>query len=532
MPSHFFLSYSRADQSPLVKRFFDDLSDTIRIESGMPPTQAVGFYEEVKYGPTSDWSKGAKEALQNSAMMVCLLSPAYLHCERTGKEWRLFETRWRRSFDARESLETLPESLAHVIVPVTWISWHGPVPRVVGDMLAHPDRIYQRQALTTMFKSSGMSNREYADFVKALASQIIEMTPAASHLLPLDVPPEMGKVHNAFHLWEEPPRRTNVEFVKSIQPEETTPPVPPTPQRQPASTSHTITQNIHRVFAISKDKKTLDRIEECCRFSIFDLKKYDDHAQALQDTKEHAKQSRELLPDLFVIDLDNGMPGLEVTKTLSETLKVPSEILVISDDFEESRLRSFKRYTLLQKSYLEDQLFDLMKKGAEFGRNRSEFRKKRERDPLRFERPVFLSFCHKDEVPADFLVRNLEARSIGVWSMNETLRPGDDWYAEIVDGLEKARVFIALVTEDYLSSMDCRAEFDSFHVRAKRERYDERRPYLIPVLYNKPEVKKYEFMEKKLNSHHYVRMSDDEYVDELDDFDKPHSEPAPDPVNG
>jgi TIR domain len=516
---HFFLSYSRADQSPLVTRFFEDLSDTIRIESGLLRTEQVGFCEEIPSGPASEWSDAAREALQNSGMMVCLLSPAYLHCERAGKEWQVFEMR-RRSVVPQESL-------AHVILPVTWSQWHGPLPKVINEMLAHPDHINQRQALATMFRSSGMFNGDYAEFVKTLANQIIELTPAASKLRPLDPLPKMSEVPSAFHLWDEAAAGSEASPNQSKRSEdahsnaEYVPPQPAVtvsapwrasssnPQQPPTSTTGRKPRTgEYLVFAISKEKEILDRISQCCHSSAFNLNKYEIADKARQKIVTLSDDGKEL-PDLLIIDRDIEQVEFESTKKLSEKMRLPSEILFLSGSFEQGSLKQFGGHTILQKSDLEDELFDLMNRCAQIGRDRSNFRTNRALDPARSKRPVFLSYSHKDRIPATFLLRNFEARGIWAWSMDETLKPGDDSYSEIVKGIDDARILVSLITEDYLASPFCKGELFSFYTRVKRAQCEEDRPHLISVLYDKPDITEFDFI---IKPYQYIEMSDSEYL--------------------
>ena len=133
--------------------------------------------------------------------MVCLLSPAYFHHERAGQEWNLFEMRMHEVF-AKGGLEyASATSPSQIILPVSWIPWEGPVPTVINELLMHPDRIYQKQAVTVMFKQT-KSLAQYASFVKTLAYRIVAMTDAVS-FPPLDSLPPRNHVHNAFQMWDE-----------------------------------------------------------------------------------------------------------------------------------------------------------------------------------------------------------------------------------------------------------------------------------------------------------------------------------------
>ncbi|HXD30705.1 MAG TPA: hypothetical protein VN643_06300 [Pyrinomonadaceae bacterium] len=192
MNASFYLSYARADASPQVKRFFDDLCDTIRIVTNLPRTARVGFYEESQYELANEWSFEAQNALQTSQVMVCLLSPAYFYDTRAGKEWQVFNTRWRQM---RGTV-----SLANVIKPISWDPWEGSVPLVVSDLLATSDRLFQSRPLKEMLSSSSGSLRNYAEIVKVLAQQLIEMP--ASDSLPIlkDLTP-LSEPSSLFHLW-------------------------------------------------------------------------------------------------------------------------------------------------------------------------------------------------------------------------------------------------------------------------------------------------------------------------------------------
>lgn len=511
MSPYFFLSYSRADRSPLVKRFFDDLSDTIRIETSLPRTQAVGFYEETRYGPTSDWSAGAKDALQQSAVMVCLLSTAYMHCERAGKEWQIFEMRRRKTFEALQE----PESLANVILPVEWSRWHGPIPEVVNELLAHPDHIHQRQALTTMFKSAGMAHREYAEFVKTLAHQIIDLTPPASSLLPLGPLPPMSEVSSAFGLWEgggngsdkcedrskkyEKPcwhaelvKRSAVsaQAVTNSKTDKTS----STDQQTEPPANTQICPN-YLVFAVSKESQVLSLVEELCFLTPYHVKSYEDDAKA----RDARFQFREL-PDLFVVDLDNAPPGQQVIKELTEKWKIVSTIVAVSGDFEKYELpHLFGATAILPSLARKDELKHLIEQCAEIGRNRRKYEFGGGRDKTRKQRPVFLSYTKKDEGLAKLLSSNLGARNIEVWSMHESQKLGKGLDAEIQKGLDDAQIFVAIISTDFLKSKYCLDELKDFYGKATSGPIDEQKRRIIPVFYNDPDTSGNDFI------HHNVK---------------------------
>jgi len=524
---HFFLSYSRADRSPLVKRFFEDLCDTIRIESNLRRTESVGFYEEIRYSVTSEWSAAAKEALQDSGMMVCLLSPAYLHCERAGKEWQLFEMRRQVTFAGPDPLDILPESLAHIILPVTWSPWDGPLPKVIREILAHPDHIHQQQALLTMFKSAGMSHREYAEYVRNLANQIIELTPAASRLRPLDPLPAMSEVHSAFGLWDEAAMGSNkggnqskqgentYQFVKGAQLNERTVTNSETgeasssnKQKEPQQVLRKKTRTNFLVSAISNESQVLELIEELCLLSDFHVKKYKDAEEALTDVRSNPGR----VSDLFIIDLDDATPGQQVFQTLNKW-KLPSTILAVSGNFERYTLPElFGAMAIVPSLFRSEELMDLIEQCAKIGRGRRIYRKEKVRDQARTKRPVFLSYSSKDRELAKFLSSNLAARTIEAWTMDESQDLGDQWRTEIRNGIKEAQAFVALITNNYLKSDYCVDELKRFYESLTSEPVDEQQRLLIPVFYENPNISGNDFFEREVKGYTAAMMSEKDFL--------------------
>lgn len=543
MSHHFFLSYARADSSPLVKRFFEDLCDTIRIASGLPRNEVVGFYEEPENQARSKWSAGSAEALQSSGSMVCLLSRAYYHSERAGKEWQVFEMRRRRSLERGDLRGALPNSLARVILPVSWTSLEGPVPKVISDLLAHPDRIHHKHPVRTMFKSAGRFLGDYADFVSTLADQIMEVAEMAT-LPQLDSLPPMDEVHSAFHIWDEPvttlvegrsapdKHKAFMEFVKPSADHERTARAGNGSftdvfdsrgdstayvqgERQSASRSQTQVETY--TIAVIDDEEQMRRlIEECCHLEgEFDVKTYEDSNTALRDLDLNMLQGE--VPDLFVIDIGEGLEGLELIQQLTTERNVSSAILALSANLEgNSLLQAYKfgAVAALQKPFSTDMLMENVEHCAQIGR-RCRLRRRGERQPdaSRKQRPVFLSYCSKDEEPADFLTKSLEAKGIGVWYAHDTLQPGDEWREGIRNGLLEAQVFLPLITDNYATSQICLAEMGKFFRRLKTESHQ--RPLVIPILYNSPDAALQIETIRRCLRYQYVTMSPENHVDGL-----------------
>jgi CheY-like chemotaxis protein len=546
---HFFFSYARADSSPLVKRFFDDLCDTIRIRSGLLRSEVVGFYEETENKPGIEWSAGSAEALRNSHTMVSLLSPAYFHGEHAGKEWQIFEMRRRQAFNNSEIEGKKSESLAEIIAPVIWIPWQGPIPRVVNEMLSHPGCIYQKRAVTMMLRSADRSLAEYAELVKLLANKIVEVARRTS-LPPAESLPTMKEVHNPFHIWDEPlvvpndlnqsdrygRSHPNGEFVHTLAAQIVDSAGSVNARRASAVTDDVSYRNFaqdnpgsgsttepkqvkkYSVFVIDNEEQVLRLIEECCLISgLFDVRTYRDAEMAFRDLRLRSFYGDET-PDLFLIDLGEDMQGLEVIKALQEQSKITPSIIALSglasDNIDETAEAG--AVAIIAKPFNTAELIDQMVRCAEIGSkslvDAPDGAADLPPDDSRRWRPVFLSFCTEDIQRANFLKRNLEARGIGVWFSPDAEEPGEDWRERIRKGISNACVFVALFTDKYEKSGVCLAELTDLVRRLPKSALES--PILIPVLYNfQPAELQDKLINHCLKKYHYITISSGKFLD-------------------
>lgn len=530
----FFLSYARANHSPLVKRFFEDLSDTIRIASDLPHSRSVGFYEELEHQPASDWSSEAVEALQTSQTMVALLSPAYFLSEHGGKEWQIFEMRRRQCVKRRELKEEAPRSVVDVIVPITWIDWHGPIPRAVSELLAYPDHIYQSRGVRQMLNSAGSHLAEYAELVRTVANEIMKMT-ARSTLPQLESWHPMREVHSAFRLWDETsfksdesgptPRAREFGFSKDQfantsgeHDKETAgnrrsdaggPSASPKGRSEKASVGENQLEK-YSVFVIDSDKQIRGLIEECCLISgDFEVKTYEEAQEALRDLKLLPLHGKEL-PDVIVLDLGKEMEHVEVFKELSAKRDTSSAIIAMSANLAESSLRHLMGATaIIPKPFDIDELMDHMKRNAKISRDLRNYRESSALDPER-RRPVFFSFCGQDESPAAFLRRNLESSAFGVGYSSV----GDNWRNNISGWIREAQVFVPLITDSYIGNKNCLAELTNFNQRLKQP-VSRSKLRLMPVLYNSPDTSRDPLVQKCVNEYHFITMSDEDFINGL-----------------
>lgn len=523
MPLYFYLSYARADRSPDVKRFFEDISDTIRIKSGLQRNETVGFYVESDHDSSCEWSVESAEALQTSLVMVSMLSPAYLRDERAGKEWQIFEMRKRLYVQPINLLKNSPEKLTRAITPVTWIPWQGPAPRVIRNTPVYwgdPNGIYQGQAVLVMLRSMDRSAARYAGFVTALAESIIE-TAKPPCLRPLDSLPSASEIENPFLDTDASKMNSNEsgseaekhnlflidgEFVKTLanQINETVYRVNPVSWAdiskkdldihadstgEGPSTSRSQKQmQKYTVFVINDDVQKLRTIEETCLLSgLFEVTTYEDPKVTLRDVDLRSFQQQEM-PDLFVVDLElkgKEMTGLELIAELCEKRNVPATILAMSGYLSADELLNVVgagAVAAVPKPFSGDELLEHIERWAEVGRKSRLYGGETSvPDPSRRQRPVFLSYCGGDIRPANFLRRNLESRGVGVWYAPTTLEPGEEWRERIRSGFTQAQIFVALITEKYTNSPNCEAELGNFLRRIKSE--VEHPPLLIPVFY-------------------------------------------------
>ena len=81
-----FFSYSRANQHPLID-LFKDLCDVVgQGAAGLVP----GFRDVNSIPPGQPWDPAIVNALQSSAVMLCLVTPNYLQSEACGRELHLY----------------------------------------------------------------------------------------------------------------------------------------------------------------------------------------------------------------------------------------------------------------------------------------------------------------------------------------------------------------------------------------------------------------------------------------------------------
>jgi len=87
---------------------------------------------------------------------------------------------------------------------------------------------------------------------------------------------------------------------------------------------------------------------------------------------------------------------------------------------------------------------------------------------------VFLSYSHEDKQIAAKLAERLRALSFRVWLDHEQLSPGTDWQERINDGINKADIFLVLLSPSALKSHYLEVELNKARTREDLK--------IIPVL--------------------------------------------------
>jgi hypothetical protein len=120
MPYRFYFSYARETYSAskfagqsYLDTFFDDLCNQVALEAG-EPIEGVAYRDTDRLRISDTWSRELIEGMQESAVLVCIISPHYLRSLPCGREVEMFRRRL-------ELLNGHPGGDRHRIVPVYWI---------------------------------------------------------------------------------------------------------------------------------------------------------------------------------------------------------------------------------------------------------------------------------------------------------------------------------------------------------------------------------------------------------------------------
>lgn len=193
MERDFFFSYTRGNNDPYLKKFFDDLSEEVRTLRGLPAGSEVGFFDQRDLELGEDWDSGLVDALQSAKVMVAIASPGYWKSEYCGKEWALFRARLTQAAGGAKP--------APLLKPIVWVPFKiAELPAAVtGGQLTFgdPQAIHNERGMRYLLKQIQEQRGVYNDLVEALAREIVDA--ADQHpLAPLATVPKLGQVASAF----------------------------------------------------------------------------------------------------------------------------------------------------------------------------------------------------------------------------------------------------------------------------------------------------------------------------------------------
>jgi FxsC-like protein len=128
VPHIFFFSYASEDwYQPGLDEFYDDLCKTVAPLAGYKYDDDNISFRDHKMRLGEEWKPAITKALHESAVLVCIVSPAYLSKEFCGQEFFIFDK--RRRLELAEGA-TPPD----VILPVIWAPIMRDYPKLLGDI--------------------------------------------------------------------------------------------------------------------------------------------------------------------------------------------------------------------------------------------------------------------------------------------------------------------------------------------------------------------------------------------------------------
>ncbi|HSU84336.1 MAG TPA: TIR-like protein FxsC [Thermoanaerobaculia bacterium] len=189
-PYWFFFSYARLDRDPYLKKFYNELVDSVRVNAGGNRGE-IGFFDTEDIEPGQEWPAALAAALQTARVFVPVYTPSYFISEFCGREWRVIEER-RRAAGERPP----------VILPVLWVPQDklpSNLPEAVLDLQYSHEQfgeVYVKEGLRQLMRQSRYLDAR-RQIIDGLAERIIEI--AREHPLPpLPAPPSIKQVPSAF----------------------------------------------------------------------------------------------------------------------------------------------------------------------------------------------------------------------------------------------------------------------------------------------------------------------------------------------
>jgi FxsC-like protein len=180
MSYYFFFSYARddnrlGDKAGLVKKFYDDLHEKVRVKTGLPVSE-IGFFDERGIPVGAEWGPELFQAIQNSKAFVSVFSPTYFTRPVCGQEWTAFYLRQQAYAKTLADKAEKPR----LMIPVLWVKeehLRRKIPESIGiyqykhdDFGAH----YPLYGLLEILSDEGLRNAYYAKFLDAFSDNLIK----------------------------------------------------------------------------------------------------------------------------------------------------------------------------------------------------------------------------------------------------------------------------------------------------------------------------------------------------------------------
>lgn len=177
MGYHFFFSYKRTSVTTYQRKFFEELSAEVREVAEVEDEGPVGFFDQEGIEPWERWRPELAAALQESRVLVCIISPKYFKSEYCGKELQVFNLRrlehQRLRAEGAQSPPLLP-----VIKPVIWkpIDDQDLSPEIQELQLfrgTREDLVNSKGLRYVLFQKSNY-RKTYKEYLNRLAQEIVD----------------------------------------------------------------------------------------------------------------------------------------------------------------------------------------------------------------------------------------------------------------------------------------------------------------------------------------------------------------------
>ena len=194
-----FFSYARVNLDPYLVNFFHDLCAEIAPATiWAKEDDRISFYDKGNLRLMEHWKTHIDQALQSSAVLVCITSAAFFNSAFCGKEYYVFDQRRRQGVP--QTKEPPP-----VILPVIWYPVVEGLPGYFNDVQHVPgdvSDVYRQRGLRYLAR---FKNSAYEQCVTEFALAITTAWQKHAGMKPLSGSRDFSEIPNMFadREWEE-----------------------------------------------------------------------------------------------------------------------------------------------------------------------------------------------------------------------------------------------------------------------------------------------------------------------------------------